>query len=53
MLAMAEIIVNPSINVHSISSSSLRNIYTLRQTTWPGGQTIVVFVLPDNVTVTT
>lgn len=48
MLAMAEIIVNPSVNAHSISPSSLRNIYTLRQTTWPDGQTIVVFVLPDN-----
>lgn len=48
MLAMAEIIVNPSVNVRSISASSLRNIYTLRQTSWPGGQTIVVFVLPDN-----
>lgn len=48
MLAMAEIIVNPSVNVRSISASSLRNIYTLRQTSWPGGQAIVVFVLPDN-----
>lgn len=45
---MAEIIVNPSVSVNSISASSLRNIYTLRQTNWPGGQTIVVFVLPDN-----
>ena len=48
MLAMAEIIVNPSVNAHSISTTSLRNIYTLRQTTWPDGQRIVVFVLPDN-----
>ena len=47
-LAMADIIVNPSVNVRSISAASLRNIYTLRQTSWPGGQTIVVFVLPDD-----
>lgn len=48
MLAAAGVIVNPSVNVRSISASSLRNIYTLRQTAWPDGQTIVVFVLPDN-----
>lgn len=45
---MADVIVNPGVSVNSISASSLRNIYTLRQTNWPGGQTIVVFVLPDN-----
>jgi len=48
MAAVAEIIVHPGVNARSISTSSLRNIYTLRQTTWPGGQTIVVFVLPDD-----
>lgn len=48
MRVMADIIVHPSVNVRSISAASLRNIYTLRQTSWPGGQTIVVFVLPDN-----
>lgn len=48
MLGIAGIIVHPSVNVRSISASSLRNIYTLRQTAWPDGQTIVVFVLPDN-----
>jgi ABC-type phosphate transport system substrate-binding protein len=48
MLAAAGVIVNPSVSVRSISTSSLRNIYTLRQTAWPDGQTIVVFVLPDN-----
>jgi ABC-type phosphate transport system substrate-binding protein len=47
-LAMADIIVNSSVNVRSISAASLRNIYTLRQTNWPGGLTIVVFVLPDD-----
>ena len=48
MRVMADIIVHPSVNVRSISAASLRNIYTLRQTIWPGGQTIVVFVLPDD-----
>jgi len=47
-LVMADIIVNPGVNVRSLSAASLRNIYTLRQTSWPGGQAIVVFVLPDD-----
>ena len=44
----AAIIVHPSVEGNSISSASLRNIYTLRQTLWPNRQPIVVFVLPDD-----
>src|SRR3569833_1683056 len=44
----AGIIVNPDVEGHSISITSLRNIYTQRQTLWPNHQHIVVFVLPDD-----
>ncbi len=46
--AMAGVIVNPGVEGRSISTSSLRNIYTLRQTVWPNRQPIVIFVLPDD-----
>lgn len=46
--ASAGIIVNPDVEVRSISISSLRNIYTLRQILWPNHHPIVVFVLPDD-----
>jgi len=48
LTASAGIIVNPDVEGHSISITSLRNIYTLRQTLWPNHQPIVVFVLPDD-----
>jgi len=46
--ASAGIIVNPSVEGRSISTATLRNIYTLRQTLWANRQPIVVFVLPDD-----
>jgi ABC-type phosphate transport system substrate-binding protein len=46
--ASAGVIVHPGVEVRSISTTSLRNIYTLRQTVWPDRQPIVVFVLPDD-----
>jgi ABC-type phosphate transport system substrate-binding protein len=46
--ALADIIVHPGVEGRSISTTSLRNIYTLRQTQWPNRQPIVVFVLPDD-----
>lgn len=46
--ASAGIIVHAGVESRSISTASLRNIYTLRQTLWPSRQPIVVFVLPDN-----
>jgi ABC-type phosphate transport system substrate-binding protein len=46
--AIAGVIVNPGVEGRSISTSSLRNIYTLRQTVWPNRQPIVIFVLPDD-----
>jgi len=48
LAASAGIIVNPSVEGRSISTASLRNIYTLRQTLWPDRQPIVIFVLPDD-----
>ncbi|MBW8330136.1 MAG: hypothetical protein K0M48_13600 [Thiobacillus sp.] len=44
----AGIIVHPSVEGRSISVTSLRNIYTQRQTLWPDRRPIVIFVLPDN-----
>jgi ABC-type phosphate transport system substrate-binding protein len=46
--AIAGVIVNPSVEGRGITTSSLRNIYTLRQTVWPNRQPIVIFVLPDD-----
>lgn len=46
--ASAGVIVHPGVEGRSISTASLRNIYTLRQTLWPNRQPIVVFVLPDD-----
>jgi hypothetical protein len=46
--ATAGVIVHPSVEGRSISTTSLRNIYTLRQTLWPNRQPIVIFVLPDD-----
>lgn len=48
LAASAGIIVHPGVEGRSISTASLRNIYTLRQTLWPNHQPIVVFVLPDD-----
>ncbi len=48
LAAAAGIIVHPSVEGRSISTVSLRNIYTLRQTLWPNHQPIVIFVLPDD-----
>jgi ABC-type phosphate transport system substrate-binding protein len=48
LAASAGIIVHPSVEGRSISTASLRNIYTLRQTLWPNHQPIVIFVLPDD-----
>lgn len=46
--AMAGVIVHAGVEPRSLSTANLRNIYTLRQTQWPNGQPIIVFVLPDN-----
>lgn len=48
LAAPAGTIVHPGVGISSISSASLRNIYTLRQTQWPNRQAIVIFVLPDD-----
>lgn len=44
----AGVIAHAGVELRSLSAASLRNIYTLRQTQWPGGQPVVVFVLPDD-----
>lgn len=43
-----DVIVNPDVHMRQISENSLRAIYTLRQTRWPDGQPIQVFVLADD-----
>ena len=43
-----DVIVNRDVPLHQISENTLRAIYTLRQTRWPGGQPIQVFALPDD-----
>jgi hypothetical protein len=48
LAASAGIIVHPGVEGRSISATSLRNIYTLRQTLWPNRQPVVIFVLPDD-----
>lgn len=48
LAATAGVIVNADVEGHRISTATLRNIYTLRQTLWPNRQPIVVFVLPDD-----
>jgi ABC-type phosphate transport system substrate-binding protein len=46
--AVSDVIANASVPGRSISASAIRNIYTLRQTSWPDRRPIVVFVLPDD-----
>lgn len=46
--APTEVIVHPGVELRRIDPVSLRNIYMLRQTQWPSGQPVIVFVLPDN-----
>ena len=46
--SLAGVIAHAGVELRSLSPASLRNIYTLRQTQWPGGQPIAVFVLPDD-----
>lgn len=41
-----DVIVNPSVTEATLTTSQLRRIYTMRQTQWPDGQRITVFVLP-------
>ncbi len=43
-----DVIVNADLPLHRISENTLRAIYTLRQTRWPDGQPVRVFVLPDD-----
>jgi ABC-type phosphate transport system substrate-binding protein len=45
---VSDVIANASVPGRSISASAIRNIYTLRQTSWPDRRPIVVFVLPDD-----
>ena len=48
LAASAGVIVHPGVEGRSISTATLRNIYTLRQTMWANREPIVIFVLPDN-----
>lgn len=42
-----EIVANLGVSEKSLSSNSLRSIFSMRQKTWPDGTKIRVFVLPD------
>ncbi len=44
----AVIISHSSIETKQLSTSQLRRIYTMRQTTWANGQAIVVYTLPSS-----
>jgi ABC-type phosphate transport system substrate-binding protein len=41
-----DVIAHPSVSESTLTISQLRRIYTMRQTQWPDGQRITVFVLP-------
>lgn len=43
-----EVIAHPAVDARRLAPATLRNLYLLRQTSWPGGQPVVVFVLPDD-----
>ena len=43
-----EVVVHPGVEVRRLTPVALRNIYLLRQTQWPNGVPVVVFVLPDD-----
>lgn len=42
-----DIITHSTVNIHSLTVSQLRRIYSMRQVLWPSGKPIVVFVLPS------
>jgi len=41
-----DVVVHPSVNESTLTTSQLRRIYTMRQTQWLDGQRITVYVLP-------
>jgi hypothetical protein len=43
-----DVIANNSVPVARLSLTALRNLYMLRQTVWPNGQRVQLFVLPDD-----
>ena len=43
----SSLIVNPQLNVASISRNKARSIFSMRLREWPDGTPIVVYVLPD------
>ena len=40
------VVANPSVKTADLTSNQLRKIFSMRQTTWPDGQSIRVYVLP-------
>ncbi|MGD8910650.1 MAG: hypothetical protein PVF13_04370 [Chromatiales bacterium] len=42
-----ELIANPDVSQENLSRSFVRSIFTMRQTSWPSGMPIRVFVLGD------
>lgn len=45
--APIKVIANPSVKVDELNASQLRAIFSMKQASWPDGQPIKVFVLPN------
>jgi len=43
-----QVIVNRSVEVTSLSKYKLRTVFGMRSSTWPNGDAVHVFVLPDD-----
>lgn len=46
-LSASKVLVNSSVSLDSLTQAQLRSIFTLRQTQWPDGSPIKVYVLPE------
>lgn len=44
----AYVVSHPAVETKQLTTAQLRRIYTMRQTTWPDGQGIVVYTLPSS-----
>ncbi len=46
--AATDVIANAGVPLTHLGVNELRNLYLLRQTVWPNGQRVQLFVLPDD-----
>ena len=47
MTHAVEVITHRGLDVDALSTTQLRRIYSMRQSVWPSGEAIVVYVLPS------